>query len=200
MITKKLLAPFAMGSPMSNIKVFFICFSLISSAKILILNKEAKSDEFSDLRATYKAIDKKMGYGKSQLLQIRERDKLYDTKLSGSQKSTFGDQITLEILRHLKDDVVQFSPSFRDIFNVPKNINTPMSLTSHPTCTSSKKDLEKILLEPGNLSKREVNLVQSFEKKLNNLRKKYNEEKNPEALVKSWGGYVRLSCLYRVIR
>lgn len=143
----------------------------------------AQSIDFGKYRANYDAIDARMGSVKKQLTTIRERDENYDSALAAGQMSTFGDQITLEVFRHLVPSPVHLSKYVQTLYMTEDPKNRPLSLISHSLCPADRRNLEIILRKKDKLIDNEVNLAIGFRNRMNGLRD------NPDDAARGWTAF-----------
>ncbi len=142
---------------------------------------------FTALQGVYSKVDVALGAGRQELSKLRLRNTAFDTELSGTQSSHFGDQLTVELVRHLKSGLVKFS-GFRSIFSIPGTGTAhPLSLSSHSVCQTSSTDLRSILRDNTDMRDREFELVNTFEKAVNKRRREYLADPNKQdAFLKTW--------------
>lgn len=109
-------------------------------------NTDAQKSEFTDYRSILNRIDSRMGAGTKQLAIHRDRDAKFDTHLKTGQQPTFGDQITLEVMRHLSLRRTHLSEYLRQVNMVPNSQDQKrVSLVSQPLCPAERRDLEVIV-------------------------------------------------------
>ncbi|MCP4937145.1 MAG: hypothetical protein GY927_23790 [bacterium] len=163
---------------------------LLISIAVLVFSQQslfAADGIYREIRKTYNRIDTSMGDNTRELLVTRTRDSQFDLELNSGQLSSFGDQLTVEVIRHLQKSQIYLS-NIGSIFSIPSSrALEQISLNSHPICKSTKTTLKKIIRRSASLSNQEVELVKKFEKRLNKSRREYlRDHKNIKPVIRNW--------------
>lgn len=142
---------------------------------------------FAILRPVMNAVD--AYFRRTELAKIRLRNSETDIELIVDQRSTFADQIGLEVARHVAKAPVDLTRNVTPFYAVDaRPPGGVFSFAQHPLCRSSRTDLKRIFRKDANLLDDEVELAQAFEKAANAAFQRARKDPSDTGpLLQVWG-------------